>query len=165
MPIFPVGKDISRRYHYYQWSSVLNNRWWNRNFDPGGRASQVSAKVVARLWTAKIMTRFELQYSHITGFIYFKTCSHGKGSTITEGSGGSGWALNRRGNPWSQARIPGSWLVEILAELWLAEISMTQHIFCESDFWLEDPGARFPKPNIYSNYTKYYFSNTAPIYL
>ena len=108
---------------------------------------------------AKIMTRFELQYGHITGFIYFKTCSHGKSLTITEGSGGSGWALNRRGNPWSQARIPGSWLVKILAELWLAEISMTQHIFCESDFWLEDPGARFPKPNIYSNYTKYYFSN------
>ena len=95
---------------------------------------------------AKIMTRFELQYGHITGFIYFKTCSHGKSLTITEGCGGSGWALNRRGNPWSQARIPGSWLVEILAELWLAEISMTQHIFCESDFWLEDPGARFPNP-------------------
>ena len=164
MPIFPVGKDISRRYHYYQWSSVLNNRWWDRNLDPGGRASQVSAKIVARLWTAKIMTRFELLVSHITGYI-FQNMFTWQRFNNNWGCGGSGRALNRRGNPWSQARIPGSWLVEILAELWLAEISMTQHIFCESDFWLEDPGARFPKPNIYSNYTKYYFSNTAPIYL
>ena len=54
--------------------------------------------------------------------------------------------LIKAGESLEPARIPGFWLAKNLTELWLAEISMTQQIFHDSDFLLEDPGARLPKP-------------------
>ena len=123
---------------------------------------------------AKIMTRFELLVSQISG-LYISNMIHGR-CTITEGSGGFGRGLYRRGNSWSQARIPGfwlvagiilskipaSWLVEFHTELWLAKISIFS-VKVISDWRIQEPGLPNHtiqnKSHIYSNYIKYYFSN------
>ena len=71
--------------------------------------------------TAKIMTRFELLYRHITGLFISKHVRMANIQPQLKDLGIWEWLI-KAGESLEPARIPGFWLAKNLTELWLAEI-------------------------------------------